>query len=280
MKIPSGGTIGQSDTYPEVSLDELFDTINPLTPEGVAQHHPRRGDEHQGARRRRQCDPEVPRAGAAEHQSRSRRALDQYEPSFDQLLVQGAQTMQHARVAHEQLTELVDETDTGHGAIAKQSAALETSLGLLPGALTKSTTTFAGLRRTLAALTPLVNAAKPAVTELPQFATALEQFAAVSTPTMTALAKLISNTSGASSDHAAGGDAEARVAGGHGLPRTSSPRSTAQDSSGQLAYLREYTPDIIAALTNIGQISGYYDANGHYSRTEPFYGAYGISGGN
>ena len=44
-------------------------------------------------------------------------------------------------------------------------------------------------------------------------------------------------------------------------------------------YLREYTPDIVAALTNIGQISGYYDANGHYSRTEPFYGAYGISGG-
>ena len=53
----------------------------------------------------------------------------------------------------------------------------------------------------------------------------------------------------------------------------------AQTSSGQIQALREYTPDIVAALANTGQLNGYYDANGHYGRSEPFYGAYGISGG-
>ena len=41
------------------------------------------------------------------------------------------------------------------------------------------------------------------------------------------------------------------------------------ESRDQLDYLREYTPDVVAALTNIGQASSYYDANGHYVRTQP-----------
>jgi phospholipid/cholesterol/gamma-HCH transport system substrate-binding protein len=40
-------------------------------------------------------------------------------------------------------------------------------------------------------------------------------------------------------------------------------------SQAQLDYLREYAPDLVAALTNLGQVAGYYDANGHYARTMP-----------
>ena len=40
-------------------------------------------------------------------------------------------------------------------------------------------------------------------------------------------------------------------------------------SQAQLDYLREYTPDVVAALTNLGQAGAYYDANGHYERTQP-----------
>ena len=41
------------------------------------------------------------------------------------------------------------------------------------------------------------------------------------------------------------------------------------DSQPQVDYLREYTPDVVAALTNLGQAGAYYDANGHYARTQP-----------
>jgi hypothetical protein len=49
------------------------------------------------------------------------------------------------------------------------------------------------------------------------------------------------------------------------------------ESQSQLDYLREYTPDVVAALANLGQASGYYDANGHYTRTQPFFGAFGVN---
>ena len=45
-------------------------------------------------------------------------------------------------------------------------------------------------------------------------------------------------------------------------------------SQAQLDYLREFTPDVVAALTNLGQAAAYYDANGHYTRTQPVFGAF------
>ena len=52
------------------------------------------------------------------------------------------------------------------------------------------------------------------------------------------------------------------------------------DSQPQVDYFREYTPDVVAALTNLGQTGGYYDANGHYARTQPFFGAFGVNAAN
>lgn len=275
--IPSGGTIPEQDTYAEVSLDQLFDTLDPLTQKGL--RNIIRGEATSIAGRTAAANATLHYlAPALESTSNVTKQLDRYEPAFDQLLVEGAQTMQRLASRSEQLTSLVDETDQATGAIASQSKALETTLGLLPSALSRSTATFAGLRQTLASLTPLVDAAKPAVTQLPQFARELGLFAQTARPTLTELAALID-----SSSH-------------NGLTRllSESPRLEAlavtafpniiasieaQESSGQLAYLREYTPDIVAALTDIGQTGAYYDANGHYARSEPFYGAFGISGG-
>jgi phospholipid/cholesterol/gamma-HCH transport system substrate-binding protein len=51
-------------------------------------------------------------------------------------------------------------------------------------------------------------------------------------------------------------------------------------SQAQLDYLREFTPDVVAALTNLGQAAAYYDANGHYTRTQPVFGAFRLDGAN
>jgi phospholipid/cholesterol/gamma-HCH transport system substrate-binding protein len=52
------------------------------------------------------------------------------------------------------------------------------------------------------------------------------------------------------------------------------------DSQAQVAYLREYTPDVMAALTNLGQAGAYYDANGHYVRTQPALFPFGLDSAN
>jgi phospholipid/cholesterol/gamma-HCH transport system substrate-binding protein len=52
------------------------------------------------------------------------------------------------------------------------------------------------------------------------------------------------------------------------------------DSQQQLDTFREYTPDVVGALTNLGQTSAYFDANGHYARTQPVFDAFAIDGFN
>ena len=276
-QILSGGTIPQSDTYAEVSLDQIFNTLNAQTRQGLrniirGEATSIEGKTLEANRTLLYLDPLL------QSTSNVTAALDRDEPAFDQLLVQGAQTMQLLASRSQQLTDLVGKTDTVAGAVASQSKALDEALALLPSALSKSTTTFAGLRSTLAALEPLVAATKPQVKGLASFASALNQFATTATPTLAELANLISNPSGQDLTGLMQEAPALERAASTGFPAIIASLE-AQLSSGQIQALREYTPDIVAALANTGQLNGYYDANGHYGRSEPFYGAYGISGG-
>ena len=276
-QIASGGTIPQSDTYAEVSLDQIFNTLNASTREGLrniirGEAASIQGKALEANKTLEYLDPLL------QSTSNVTAALNRDEPAFDQLLVQGAQTMQLLASRSQQLTDLVGKTDAVTGAVAAQSSSLDQALALLPSTLTKSTSTFAGLRRTIAALEPLVAATKPQVKGLTAFVTALNQFARTATPTVAELATLISSPNGEDLTGLLQEAPALERAAASGFPAIIASLA-AQLASGQIQGLREYTPDIVAALANTGQLSGYYDANGHYGRSEPLYGAYGISGG-
>lgn len=272
--IPSGGTISSAHTYSEVSLDQVFDTLNPLTRAGLRNVIRGEAAAIQGKATEANRTLHV-LAPALLSTSQVTAELTRNEPAFDALLVQGARTMQALSARSTQLSQLVSDTDTATGAIARQAASLQTALGLLPGTLRRSVTTFAGLRTTLDRLDPLVAAAKPNSRRLRAFAIALDQAALSGLPTVTELAGLLHNPSGAGdlTQLLRAAPALARVT------RTAFPELIRElnDSQAQLDYLRDYTPDVIAALANLGQASGYYDANGHYLRTQPFFGAYGVN---
>ncbi|HWD70386.1 MAG TPA: MlaD family protein [Solirubrobacteraceae bacterium] len=278
IQIQSGGTIPQTDTYAEVSLDQLFNTLNPATRQGLRNVIRGEASSISGRalaanRTLRYLDPLL------QSTSQFTRALDKDEPAFDQLLVQGAQTMQLLASRSSQLTDLVSKADAVTGTVAGQSKSLEAALSLLPSALSRSTTTFAGLRGTIAALEPLVAATKPQVKGLAGFATALDRFATTATPTLGELAALISNHKGSDLTTLLKEAPTLEKSASAGFPAIIASLA-AQTKSGQIQALREYTPEIVAALANTGQLDGYYDANGHYGRSEPFYGAYGISSSN
>jgi phospholipid/cholesterol/gamma-HCH transport system substrate-binding protein len=61
------------------------------------------------------------------------------------------------------------------------------------------------------------------------------------------------------------------------FPRLIHEMNISQD---QLNAFREYTPDVVAALTNLGQAGAYYDANGHYVRTQPVFDAFAVNAAN
>jgi phospholipid/cholesterol/gamma-HCH transport system substrate-binding protein len=276
-ELPSGATIPASDTYAEVGLDQVLNAFNPATRQGL--RNVIRGEATSIAGKALAANQTLLYLDPLlQSTSQVTGALDRDEPAFDSLLVQGAHTMQLLASRSAQLSDLVGQADAVTGAVAGQSRSLRAALALLPGALNRSTTTFAALRATISALEPLVAAAKPQVKGLAAFATALDSFATQATPTLGELAALIANPAGSDLRTLLSEAPALERAASQGFPAIIASLA-AQTSSGQIQALRQYTPDIVAALSNTGQLNGYYDANGHYGRSEPFYGAYGISGG-
>ena len=110
--------------------------------------------------------------------------------------MQGAKALQTLGSRSQELTQLVANTNATTAAIASQSTALQQALSLLPPALNHSTRTFAGLRKTLDSLDPLVAASKPASRRLAPFAKQLDELTRASIPTVGALNDLIRNPSG------------------------------------------------------------------------------------
>ncbi len=275
--IPDGGTIGQDHTYSFVSLDQVFDALDPLSRAGLQGVIRGEAASIQGKSAQAHQTLKYLAPGLAST-SNLTAELDRNEPAFDGLLVQGAQAMQALASRSQQLSDLIGQTATTTGAIAGQAQNLEQALQLLPGTLTRATGTFAGLRTTLDSLDPLVAESKVASHRLTPFVKSLGTFTRAAIPTVTALSALIHNPAGT-------GDLTtlllqtptlARIA-ASAFPHLVQAMNASQN---QLDNLREYTPDVIAALTDIGQASGYYDANGHYLRVQPSFFAFGLDNQN
>ncbi len=276
-EIHSGGTIALDHTHSFVSLDQLFDTLNPPTRVGL------RGFIRGEAASIDGRAPEASQtllylAPGLASTSNVTQELTRDEPAFDGLVIEGADALRTLASRSQELTQLIANTSATTSAIASQSTALQQALQLLPPALNHSTRTFAGLRQTLDSLDPLVDASKPASRHLAEFSAALDTLTKASIPTIGALNNLISNPTGS-------GDLTSLLMQTPSLARIANyafPRLTREmnASQAQLDYLREFAPDVVAALTNLGQAAAYYDANGHYTRTQPVFSAFGLNASN
>jgi phospholipid/cholesterol/gamma-HCH transport system substrate-binding protein len=276
-EIHDGSTIARSDTYSFVSLDQLFNTLTPKTRAGLRNFI--QGEAASISGKATQANKTLQYfAPALSSTSDVTRELVRNEPQFDTLLVQGAQTMRALGSRTTQLTELVANTNATTAAVASQSENLEQALRQLGPTLTHSTATFAGVRSTLDALQPLVVKSIPNSRHLAEFLKSLGKFTTASIPTVSSLNGLIRNPSG-------NGDLITLLQAAPGLAsiaQATFPRMIKEfnDSQPQVDYFRQYTPDVVAALSDLGQTGGYFDANGHYARTQPFFGAFGVNGAN
>jgi phospholipid/cholesterol/gamma-HCH transport system substrate-binding protein len=275
-RIPSGGALPVADTHSEVSLDQLFDSFNAPTRRGLSQLIKGEATTTQGKVKQARAALRY-LAPALSATSQVTAQLNHYEPAFDALLEKGALTMEALASRSEQLSDLVAKTDSVTGTLAGQSSALEQSLALLPQTLTRSSRTLAGLRQTLDTLTPVVAAAKPGVRQLPQLATALQRFERTAMPTFTKLLGLIAAPSGGDLTQLLRRAPTLAKAAKSAFPALIKAMNASQS---QVVSLRNYTPDIVAALADLGQASANYDGNGHYVRVQPFFGAFGIDSSN
>jgi phospholipid/cholesterol/gamma-HCH transport system substrate-binding protein len=275
--MPEGGVIPSTRTYAQVNLDAVFDAFDPVTRAGLSSFIRGQAASIEGRATAANRTLQYLAPGLASTSNLTTEIVRE-EPAFDGLLVQGAQALSALAARSTELTQLIANTNATAGAIASQSQALEQTLALLPNTLTHSTSTFGRLNATLNSLEPLVATAKPAVRNLAPFASSLRQVIDISIPTVRQLDNLIHNPAGT-------GDLTSLL---RETPALVSVTSVAfphlieemNRSQHQLDYLREYTPDVIGSLTNIGQAGAYYDANGHYTRTQPVFNAFGINAAN
>ena len=275
--IPKGGTISSDRTYSQVNLDAVFDAFDPVTRAGLSSFIRGQAASIKGRATAANRTLLYLAPGLASTSNLTAEIVRE-EPAFDGLLVQGAQALSALAARSTELTQLIANTNATAGAIASQSQALEQALALLPNTLTHSTSTLGRLDATLNSLEPLVATAKPAVRNLAPFASSLHQVINVSIPTVGLLNDLIHNPAGT-------GDLTTLMRETPGLVAVTTvafPRLIEEmnRSQHQLDYLREYTPDLVGSLTNIGQAGAYYDANGHYTRTQPVFNAFGINAAN
>ena len=187
--------------------------------------------------------------------------------SLSRFLVSGSQTFSALASRREDLTSLISTANQTMAAISARNDDLDRSLAALPETLRQTNTTFVNLRTTLDDLDPLVQAYYPATKNLAPFLRKTATVANDGTPIFTKLAD-IAHLQGQNNDLA---DTLKKLPtvkqrGNDALPAAIRAMDVSQDD---IAFLRPYTPDILAWLSKFGEVSAYYDGNGHYARVQP-----------
>jgi len=270
-KIHDGGQLGVEKTTSVVDLDQLFNTLDPRTRRGLQQFIQGSATQYEGQ---------------GENVNASARYFNPFLSTTDQLVKELARdqvTLERAIVAGAsvtsalaqrapQLTSLVTNLNGMMGAIASQNASLSQGLAVLPDTLRQGNSTFVDLRSTLDDLDPLLAASRPAAAVLPRFFSQLRPLLNESVPTFQNLSAIVSQP---------GPFNDATDAVLH-LPQLQRIGSRAFGSSitamrkGQpvIDFLRPYSPDLVGWFRDFGQSAANYDANGHYARVMPIFGAF------
>jgi phospholipid/cholesterol/gamma-HCH transport system substrate-binding protein len=264
-ELKDGATLTGERTTSPVDLDQLFDTFRPNTRkalQNVIQGSAAVYDGHtQGAQQSYKYF-----APALSSTRRLFEELNSDSRVFAQFLAQGSKALGAIAARRNDLAALTSNANQALGAVASQNQALDRTLVALPPTLRQADTTFVNLRAALDDLTPVVNATKPATKDLAPFLRKLRPVAQHSVPVVDNLAKAV-NRPGPHNDTT---DSLRE------LPRAESKASTAipqaigglNASQPVVEFARPYMPDLMGFLSKFGEVTAFYDANGHYARVQ------------
>lgn len=261
--LAEGAELGLSSTTTPVDIDQLFNTFPPSVRKGLQDFIKGNSAIYSGQGKAanesyKYFGTALNRAGAfAGELNADQRLLERFVVSSSKLTTAIAGR-------GEQLSSAIANANTAFGAIARENVALDSSLRELPPVLRQSNTTFVNLRAALDDLEPLVETAKPATKNLAPWLAELRPVFQKLLP-FTRNLRLTVARPGKANDAAELLEAMPTV-----QERASKtfPHAEAAIAAFQpnLNFIRAYTPDFFNALGKIGQVSGYYDGNGHYVR--------------
>ncbi len=273
--IAEGEEIPVDQTTTIVDLDQLFNTLDPETTKGLAEVIQGFGTWYRG--RGLEARKGLPYLSPSLNATVGLiEKLNSDQPALEQMVQSTSSVVGTLAAKGPTLTNLVTNANISLGAIGDENESLAEALQYLPQTLRRGSTTFVNLRTTLDSVDQLVAASKPATKNLAPFLADLEPLLTQADPTLTNLALTVSKP-GADNDFTSlMQDAPALSTGA----QKSFPASITaiNDSLPTLSYARPYAPELVGLLRDFGQGTSNYDANGHYARATPAFGAFNYNG--
>lgn len=270
-ELDDGARIQEDETTSIVDLDQLFNTLDEPTRDGLTKVIQGFGDWYAG----RGADGNASAKYFAPALSATKNFVSQLaadQEALDGLVRDTSKVVTALGEKGPQLTQLVSNTNTTLGAIAAENRSLAQALDLLPQTLRRGSTTFVNLRGALDDLDDLVDASKPATKNLAPFLRELAPMIKDARPTIAELSKLI-RTPGEANDFT---DlmTDAPELARRAEPGFKNSIGALNRSIPVLSFIRPYSPELTGWLKDFGQGAANYDANGHFARISPAFNAF------
>jgi phospholipid/cholesterol/gamma-HCH transport system substrate-binding protein len=261
--LADGATLGLAETTTPADLDQFFNSFPKKVRHGLADFiqgqaafYAGRGEDANVAAK--YFGPSLNRTNAFVGE------LNADERLFEGFVLNSGKLATAVAERGENLSNAISNASTAFGAIARENVAFSQTLERLPAVFRQSNTTFVNLRAALDDLDPLVETAKPATKDLAPFLAELRPVIQKAVPLFKNLRLTVRRTGKAN-------DAAELLA---ALPEVQQRAAKAfphseeaiADFQPNLNFARAYTPEIFNGFAKLGQVTGYYDANGHYAR--------------
>ena len=256
-------TLGLGSTTTEVDLDQFLNTFPTPVRRALGQFV--RGQAAQFSNRGKEANQTFKYFGPALNRASAFVGeLNADERLFERFVVSSSKLSTAVAQRGEELSSAISNASTAFGAIASQNEAFDQTLRLLPPFMRQSNTTFVNLRAALDDLDPLVETAKPATKNLAPFLRELRPVLSRAVPVFKDL-RLTVGRKGFANDTAEllGFLPDVQQRASKAFPNA---ERAIEDFQPNLNFIRAYTPDIFNGFGKVGQITGYYDGNGHYAR--------------
>jgi phospholipid/cholesterol/gamma-HCH transport system substrate-binding protein len=266
-----GAVIDDQQATAIVDIDQLFNTLDPETRDGLAELIHGSASWYDGREERANRSAELFPA-ALTSMTRVADELTSDNEAFEQLIVETGDAMGALAERRGELTDLIGNARQTAAALGDDTEALSNVLRDTAPALREGSDTFVALRPALADLRELVDVTGPATKDLAPFLRELRPVVQASVPTFRDLRRMFAQP-GADDDLL---DALRDLPEIADLTEQAAPRArqALEESTPMFAFARPYTPDLVGWLRSFGSAMATYDANGHYARTMPVFNAF------
>ena len=270
--LDDGARIEGDSTRSIVELDQLFNTLDPKTRDGLDHVIHGFADWYSGQEKNANKSAKYfsPALSSAE---RLFSELNRDSEAFEELLVETAKAFRQVSNRKADVTNLVSNTGETAAALSADTESLRQVLVDLPPGLRQGRETLAALRGpAIDDLERFVLASEEPARVLPGFLRDLRPFLRRSVPTFSQLSAMF-KAPGVGNDLY---DTMRDLPPLSKLADKSFPRAqkALRQSTPIFSFIRPYAPDLMGWLRSFGGAFAPYDANGHYARTMPVFDAY------